>query len=97
MNDSITDRLRASEDGVEYEEAISLLEEAATALDDRDELLKILNEFVGQYRSEFEENLTYEQQEAYREYFDLGPSRDDGEILGEGSTYSVFAFNRAVE
>lgn len=52
----------------------NLLNAAADALETQGELLQVLGEFVGQYRDEFEESLSYEQQEQYRNYFDLDHS-----------------------
>lgn len=65
--EQLIDELRDS-DG---EGCSGLLGEAADKLESQSELLKALGEFVAQYRDEFEESLSYEQQEQYREYFGL--------------------------
>lgn len=47
------------------------ISQAVKMLQTQQDLLQVMGEFLGQYREEFEENLSYEQQEQYREHFGL--------------------------
>lgn len=70
--DELIDRLVEAAAG--NAEVGALLQEAADAIEAQASLLQTMNEFVSSNRDEFEDGLTYEEQEKYREYFEYSGS-----------------------
>ena len=69
--DELIDELRSIESEQDDAAARKVVARAVEMLETQGTLLAAMGQFVEQYRDEFEENLSYEEQEQYREYFGL--------------------------
>jgi hypothetical protein len=75
MQEYITDVLRDASTGTNS----ALLEMAADAIDSRDQLLGLMQDFLRQYDliAEFESTLNYDERADYHDFFGLGDEERD--------------------
>lgn len=89
MEEYITDKLRDVANG--YNAHVNIFEEAAEEIEQRDHMLRLMQDFLVQsgMRADFEATLDYEERIWYRKFFDIEDDffDDDADFLYDGIEY----------